>query len=98
MSAKVELASFLDSDPDHRGGRPFIRGRRVSVDRISIMYKQGYSAEEIAADHSLSLAQVYTALAFYLANREAIDREQDEIDAEERRLEEEFYAERNGHR
>ena len=98
MTSTVALASLLDSDPNHRNGRPFIAGCRVRVDGVSILYKRGYSAERIAENYTLSLAQVYTALAYYLANREAIDREQDEIDAEERRMEEEFYAERNRHR
>lgn len=95
MSAKVELVSLLDSDPNHRDGRPFIRGRRVSVDRVAILHNQGYTPAEIAEDYSLELAQVYAALAYYLANKPAIDREMDEIDAEEKRLEEEHYASRS---
>lgn len=96
MSATVELASFLDSDPEHRHGRPFIRGRRVSVDRISILYNQGYTPEEIAEDYSLTLAQVFAALAFYLANQEEIERGIDQLQAEADQIYAEFKARENG--
>ena len=96
MSATVELADFLDSDPGHRHGHPFIRGRRVSVDRISILYNQGYTPQEIADDYSLSLAQVFAALAYYLANQEEVERGIDELDAEGERHSAEFRARQNG--
>lgn len=96
MQGTVELADFLDSDPEHRHGHPFIRGRRVSVDRISILYNQGHTPEEIAEDYSLSLAQVFAALAYYLANQEEVERGIDELDAEGERLYAEFHARQNG--
>ncbi len=38
------------------------------------LYKQGYNAEDIAADKEhLTLAQIYAALAYYHANRSAVD-------------------------
>ena len=72
---------MLDSDPAHRGGRPFIAGTRLSVDRIAVMHSWGYTPEQMAEEHSLTLPQVYAALAYYLANKAAIDediRQQDE--------------------
>jgi uncharacterized protein (DUF433 family) len=48
-----------------------------------ILYKQGASAEEIVRRMShLSLAQVYAALAYYHANRNEIEAELAEEDAE----------------
>lgn len=36
--------------------------------------RQGMAIDTIAADFDLSLTDIYIALAFYYANREAIDR------------------------
>ncbi len=96
MQGTVELADFLDSDPEHRHGHPFIRGRRVSVDRISVLYNQGYTPPEIADDYSLTLAQVFAALAYYLANRDEVERGIDDLDAEGERLYAEHHAQRHG--
>lgn len=96
MQGTVELADFLDSDPGHRHGHPFIRGRRVSVDRISILYNQGYTPEKIAQNYSLTLAQVYAALAYYLANKEEVERGIDELDEEGRRLYDKYHSNENG--
>ncbi len=51
----------------------------------------GWSVEEVVDQYShLSLAQVYAALAFYHANREAMDAAMAAEDAEADRLEREF--------
>ncbi|HVC97788.1 MAG TPA: DUF433 domain-containing protein [Pirellulales bacterium] len=48
---------------------------RVSLDSIVHAYWQGEAPEAIAADFpSLSLEQVHGAIAFYLRNRDEIDR------------------------
>lgn len=61
--------------PGIRGGKPHIAGRRITVQDIVIWYEQlGMSADEIAADYDLSLADIHTALAYYFVNREEIDR------------------------
>ena len=70
----VGLEGIIESRPDYRDGRPYIAGTGVSVGRIGVLYKQeGMSAEEIAEDMSISVAQAHAALAYYLRNREAID-------------------------
>ena len=44
------------------------------VNQLVVWYKQGYTPEEIADQYPhLTLAQVYTALAYYHANREEIE-------------------------
>jgi Protein of unknown function (DUF433) len=44
------------------------------VQRIAALYKQGNSAEEIAADlDRITLAQVYAALTYYHANKAEIE-------------------------
>ncbi len=51
-----------------------IAGTGVTVRRIAIWYKQGYSPEEIADQIGhLTLGQVYAALTYYHINREEID-------------------------
>jgi uncharacterized protein (DUF433 family) len=72
--AMVDIGTMITSSPDVRGGRPRIAGTGVTVQRVVGWYKLGLSPEEIAerVGH-LSLAQVHAALAYYHANREAIE-------------------------
>lgn len=51
-----------------------VTGSRVSLDSVIHMYHEGADPETIVRQFpSLSLEQVYGAIAFYLRNREAID-------------------------
>ena len=51
-----------------------LEGTRITVDRIATLYKQGQSAEGISQTYPhLSMSQIYTALAYYHANREEIE-------------------------
>ena len=73
-SAIADIGQLISSDPKIHNGCPIIAGTGVTVRRIAIWYKQGYSAEAIADQIShLSLAQVYAALTYYHASREEID-------------------------
>ena len=48
---------------------------RVSLDSVVYSFQQGLSAETIGEQYpSLSLEEVYGAIAYYLANRKEIDR------------------------
>ncbi len=70
----TEISTLLVSSPDVCGGRLRIDGTRVTVNQIAAMYKQGYTAEDIADQYThLTMAQVYTALAHYHANREEVE-------------------------
>lgn len=72
--AIADIGQLISSDPKIHDGCPIIAGTGVTVRRIAIWYKQGYSAEEIVDQIShLSLAQVYAALTYYHARREEID-------------------------
>ena len=72
----VTLDAMLARSPDVCGGRIRIDGTRITVHRIATLYKQGQNAEEIAQTYPhLSLAQVYSALAYYHANRAEIESE-----------------------
>lgn len=70
----TEIASLLVQSPDICGGRLRIDGTRITVNQMAVLYKEGSSAEEIADQYPhLTLAQVYTALAYYHANREEVE-------------------------
>jgi uncharacterized protein (DUF433 family) len=52
-----------------------IGNTRVSLDSIVYAFRQGHETEAIRQQYSaLSLEEVHGALAFYLANREEVDR------------------------
>ena len=47
---------------------------RVRLDTIVYAFNEGYTAEEIVSQYpALALTDVYAALAYYLANRPAVD-------------------------
>jgi len=51
------------------------RGSRVSLDSLVYLYREGMSPESMVDSYAtLTLEQVHGALAFYLANREEIDK------------------------
>jgi len=79
----VVLDSMLVRTPATCGGRIRIAGTRITVHRVATLYKQGQTGEDIARTYPhLSLGQVYTALAYYHANREEIESELAALDAE----------------
>jgi uncharacterized protein (DUF433 family) len=82
----TEVGTLLVRSPDICGGRLRIEGTRMTVNQVVVWYKQGYTPEEIADQYPhLTLAQVYTALAYYHANREEIesDLEAEQIEADQ---------------
>ena len=89
----VDIGSFIDQREGYRGGRPFIVGTGVTVDRVSVLYRiDGFTAEQIADEMNLTMPQVLAALSFYLANKETIDRELEEYDRETDAIAKEYYA------
>lgn len=72
--ASKGLDDHIELTPDTAGGKPRIRGRRITVQDIAIWHERlGKSADEIAAEHDLTLADVYAALVYYFDHREEID-------------------------
>lgn len=58
------------------GGKPRIAGHRITVHDVAIWHEaMGKSADEIATEYDLSLADIYAALAYYFDHRDEIDRE-----------------------
>ena len=59
---------------EQRNGGYFIKDARVSLDSVVYAFLRGESPEGIAEPFpSLGLEQIFGALAFYIANREAVD-------------------------
>jgi uncharacterized protein (DUF433 family) len=71
---------------ERREGSFYLVGSRVPLARIVFEFQNGAAPEAIRLDYpTLSLEQVYGAIAFYLANKEEIERDT----ADRRRIEEE---------
>jgi uncharacterized protein (DUF433 family) len=67
-----ELGTIYVQKTDQGGWR--ISGSRISLDSIVCAYWEGRSPETIVEEFpTLSVEQVYGAIAFYLRNREEID-------------------------
>ena len=91
MATVTDIGTMLTQSLGICGGRLRIAGTGVSVRRIAIWYRLGNTPEEIAAQiPHLNLAQIHAALTYYLANREQMDAEIAEEQAEAERLEREY--------
>ncbi len=59
-----------------RGGKPCIKGSRITVSLIAKYYKMGVDADEILRLYPhLSAAAVYDALSYYHDHQEEIEKE-----------------------
>jgi len=59
---------------EERNGGYYIRGKRISLDSIVYLFRDGVSPEDIQQNfHGLTLADVYGAISFYLDHREEVD-------------------------
>ncbi len=76
------IGDYIVSTPGTCSGRPRIAGRRIRVQHIYEWHElQGMSAEEIASEYGLTLAQVYAALAYYYDHREEMEAQKREEQA-----------------
>ena len=76
MAAVIDIGTIIANNPKIHGGRPIIAGTGVTVQRIAVLDKNGFSPEEIVRKiDRLTLAQVYSALAYFHANRAAMESE-----------------------
>lgn len=76
------LNQHIESRPDVLGGKPCVAGRRIAVEHIVVWHERlGLSADEIASQYDLELAEVYAALAYYFAHRAEISQSMQEGEA-----------------
>ncbi|MGE0601225.1 MAG: DUF433 domain-containing protein [Dehalococcoidia bacterium] len=83
--AAVDISTLLWIMPSPSGGRLCLAGSGVSVRRISGLYNEGLTPEQMIEEFPhLTLPAVYAAITYYLANRERMDAEliADEQEAE----------------
>jgi uncharacterized protein (DUF433 family) len=74
MAVENVVVQHIEKTPGVVGGKARIVGTRITVQNIVIWHERmGMSADEIAAEFDLSLADVFAALAYYFDNRQAID-------------------------
>lgn len=75
---------------EHRDGGLWLAETRVSLDSLVYAFLRGESPEGIAESYpAVSLEQVFGAIAYYLANRQAVDLYLSEGEGEFARLREE---------
>ena len=68
------MGSMAKQYVEERDGNYYIAGTRVSLDSIAHAFHRGESPETICQNFELlRLEEVYGAIAYYLANRAAID-------------------------
>jgi uncharacterized protein (DUF433 family) len=69
------IAGHIEISPGVAGGKPRITGHRITAQDIALWHERlDLSADEIATEYGLSLAEVYAALGYYHDRREEIDR------------------------
>lgn len=74
MTTKT-LDGHIEISEGIAGGKPRIAGHRITVQNIVVWHELlGRSADEIAAEYDLTLADVYAALAYYYDHRAEIDK------------------------
>lgn len=57
---------WLEVVPGRRGGRPTVRGTRVTVDDILEALAAGWNVEEVAENYRIPVEAVYEALRYAL--------------------------------
>ncbi|NET60006.1 MAG: DUF433 domain-containing protein [Symploca sp. SIO2E6] len=93
MQTLTDISTLIVRTPGICGGRPRIDGHRITVHNIVIDFNAGRKPEEIIDERpQLTLAQIYSALAYYYANKEVIDTEIRSDIEEYDRLEAEYGA------
>jgi uncharacterized protein (DUF433 family) len=93
MQTITDIGTLIVRTPGTCGGRPRIAGSRITVHYIVNEIKAGFTPEEILEEKPhLTLAGIYSALAYYYANKELLDAEFAAYDEESRRLETEYKA------
>ncbi|ADZ31541.1 DUF433 domain-containing protein [Planktothrix phage PaV-LD] len=91
MQTLTDIGTLIVSTPGTCGGRPRIAQTRITVQYIINEIKAGITPEEIVQDKPfLTLAGVFSALAYYYANKVLLDTQFAAYDQECRRLEAEF--------
>lgn len=70
------VIQHIDSTPGVRSGKPCVKGTRITVADIVLWTEQGMSPDEMITQFpTLTLGDVYAALAYYHDHRVELDRQ-----------------------
>jgi uncharacterized protein (DUF433 family) len=95
--ALVDVGSLISSTPAVYGGRPRLARSGFPVIQLVADYQAGMGVPEfLAAYPQLDEASVHAGIAFYLANRDALDAELRERNDDGERLYSEWLRARTG--
>ena len=73
------LDEHIVRTPGTLGGKPRIAGHRIAVQDVVVWHNElGMTAEQIAEDYNLNIADVYAALAYYYDHKKEIDKKMKE--------------------
>lgn len=85
MLRAMEIGAFIVKTPGTCSGRARVAGRRIPVSSIYRWFLSGRTPEDILTKYEeLTLAEIYAAISYALANREEIAAEIAEEDRLER--------------
>ena len=69
----MNISDFIVKTPGTCGGRARVNGRRIPVSSVYRWFLSGLSPEDILAKYeAVTLAEVYAAITYALANRDEI--------------------------
>src|SRR5262249_38459371 len=72
--SSTQPTQHITATPGLLGGKPHIKGHRISVQDVAIWHERmGMSVDEIASEYALTVGEVYAALAYYHDHREEIE-------------------------
>jgi uncharacterized protein (DUF433 family) len=90
----VNLDSLIESIPGVYGGRPRLARAGFPIIQLVADYRSGFRVRDFLREYPhIDEASVYAGIAYYLANKEALDAELDERNAEGQRMKAEWEAE-----
>jgi uncharacterized protein (DUF433 family) len=77
MSAEIRTEHpHVVREPGVCGGSPVIRGTRITVRHVAVLYRAGETVQEIVRSYPhLRSSWVHDAISYYLDHQEEIDRE-----------------------
>ncbi len=74
LEGMPEWSRYIEINPTIAGGKPRVARHRITIQNVVIWHEyMGKSADEIAAEYGLRLAEVYAALAYYFDHRTEIE-------------------------
>ncbi len=75
-TAPFDIGTLIEATPGVYGGRPCLAGTRFPILQVAANFNAGMTPAEFAEYYEfLDLAHVYAGIAYYLANKAAIDAE-----------------------